>query len=302
MGMVKDRARAWLLGTAKAPTQWFVLRLFDNRLGLRRNLRYMRYLADCRRASSLSHASEDGLSVEARRALTELRRDGLCRMPPELEAKRIQTLASKVDCLLTDVRNHQPLGGELSAFTTHLHDCHRLFPEMVEFLTPNVVSVLKAYYRAHFKLYYAEVYRTHPTDKRPLLSWLWHTDDHPAPILKVMVYLTPTTDGSGAFRAFRRPSSQHLLRQGFQRDRAHLFAAELEDVTNIVVCEGPPGTTVIFDNNLVHKATVPRVGHRDVLVFEVLPGSQPYQEHLARMGNNLSADHRSDYPEDPYLD
>ncbi len=287
-----------LLDLLKAPLNWIVVRLFNNRIGLRRNLRYERYQRHCRRKASIATPP----SLPAQMALADLWSTGLCILPPPISSERVAAIAGKASGLLADPRRRHEVS-EIEDFAVHLKDCYKVLPEMIEFLTPEVVSVVEAYYRTHLKIYSAEVSRSLQTNKAPVLSWLWHTDDHPAPILKIMVYLTEVTESTGAFRAFDRPTSRALLRKGFRRERAESFGRELSGSSHLVVAEGPPGTVVIFDNNLVHRATAPRVDHRDVIVFEVLPSPEPFAEHLARVGTRLSAEYRgSDYPQDPFRD
>jgi hypothetical protein len=285
--------------TLAGPVRWLVLRCFDNRIGLRRNLRYVRYLAHCRRRFG---GSERDLDPKAREALASLRRDGLCVLDRSLPAERVAHIAARASALLADP-THQRDVPEVAGFALHLKDCPRALPELRELLGTDAVAVVEAYYRAHLKVYYAEMYRSLPTTQTAAYSWMWHTDDHPAPVLKIMVYLTEVTESSGAFRAFVRPASRELLRRGFSREKAELFEDALKDVSRLKVCEGPPGTVVIFDNNLVHRATAPRESYRDVVVFEVLPSPEPWPVHLDRLGGMRAAEQRgSDYPEDPSLD
>jgi hypothetical protein len=45
---------------------------------------------------------------------------------------------------------------------------------------------------------------------------------------------------------------------------------------------GPRGTVVIFDDNIIHRATPARAGARDVVVFQVRPSLFRARPHLDR--------------------
>jgi hypothetical protein len=141
------------------------------------------------------------------------------------------------------------------------------------------------------KLY---VYRSPVSRQMPLGSWLWHYDNHPHEILKVMVYLTDVTSQSGPFEYLRSASSLTPLDgspvtplYGSSRIpedviERHLTAGyESHEVT------GPMGTTIVFDNNVVHRANVARMAYRDVIVLQVRPASVKLRPYVtpARTGS-----------------
>ncbi|MSR78237.1 MAG: hypothetical protein EXS63_08465 [Candidatus Omnitrophica bacterium] len=54
----------------------------------------------------------------------------------------------------------------------------------------------------------------------------------------------------------------------------------LQDRSHIHIIEGLRGTTILFSPNILHRAVVPETGHRDVIVFEIMPSAQskmPYR-------------------------
>ena len=136
------------------------------------------------------------IDAEAGRSADSLRKLGFCILPPQLDADRIARVVAKMDTLLADPANHmpQPNPNNFPLFT-HLADTAAIVPEIMDFVTPTVVGIIEHYFRSHMKIYRSEVYRSKPHDDPPVGSWMWHTDDQPRYLTKIMVYLTKTTSG-----------------------------------------------------------------------------------------------------------
>jgi hypothetical protein len=256
--------------------------MYDNTRGLGTNLLFDTYHRWCQLRWAFSrrrrHLPPETPLVQ--RAVSDLREQGFCILEDVLDPELVSTLARKVGELAE--RHYRP--EDTKAGSTGIPDCRRAVPEVLGCLAPPVTETLERFYRSHFKIYFIDVHRLIPMDGPPVSSWLWHSDNNPAPVLKVMVYLTDTTEQTGAFRAVPWPLSRSILRRGF-RDRNHAepFLAELNDRANQVIMEGKPGTVMIFTNNLLHKATPPRERFRDTVVFEVCPSPIPWADHLPRV-------------------
>jgi hypothetical protein len=145
-----------------------------------------------------------------------------------------------------------------------------------EFLSDqNVCGVFHQYFGSHFQIYSCDVYRTfpspHPNAEEIFPSLLWHFDNCPASVIKVMVYLRDTTTETGALTVINKPTSHKLRKQGFwDRNNIEHYSSELED--NTIKLEGPAGTVLIFStHHCIHKATLPTTGLRDVAVFLLQP-------------------------------
>lgn len=117
-------------------------------------------------------------------------------------------------------------------------------------------------------------------------SWLWHYDDNPDEAFKVLVYLTDVAADGGAFEYLRSPATGRVVKVSSSRlapDRrvaqrwpgSRVPADEIERqrlrgfVPHRAV--GPAGTAIVFDNNCVHRATVPAGRHRDAVIFNLRP-------------------------------
>jgi hypothetical protein len=122
------------------------------------------------------------------------------------------------------------------------------------------------------------VYRSPVSRARPRATWLWHYDNYPREILKVMIYLTDVAEDTAPFEYLRhRETGQALpgtpLAPGYGDSRISDAAVTRLGARGYEPCavSGATGTMLIFDNNVVHRATLAQRAHRDVLVLQVRP-------------------------------
>lgn len=146
-------------------------------------------------------------------------------------------------------------------------------------------GAIEAYYRSYFRVNWFEVQRIAPGQQSAGTSFGYHTDDTPNPVIKLFIYLTDTAESNGAFRAFEYPHTDELLKRGMLQSvspgEARLRAQQLvpaEFESKLTVVEGPKGTVFVFDNNLIHKGTLPRQGMRTHVSLELMPAAAPFTE------------------------
>lgn len=132
------------------------------------------------------------------------------------------------------------------------------------------------------------VYRSPVSRQTPRASWLWHYDNHPYEVLKVMIYLTDVTDGTAPFEYLRRAGSLRPLHgspiapgYGHGRIADQELRRRLNDGYESHTVIGPAGTMLIFDDNIIHRGNLAREGHRDVLVLQVRPVTFPAQPYIS---------------------
>ena len=130
-------------------------------------------------------------------------------------------------------------------------------------------------------------YRNKRTDIDLTASWLWHYDDCPREFLKLAIYLNDTTEESGCFQyistadgvplmpSSRNKPGQKAGRQYFPGSRVPKeFIESIGGVATSLV--GPRGTHAIFTPNIIHRATMPKVGNnREALFFFIRPTIGP---------------------------
>lgn len=189
-----------------------------------------------------------------------------------------------------------PTGGTYKLFLADV--CERC-PSVLEMLDGRTASCLRAYYRAKFQYSYVEPYRTFPAVGELPKSWKWHHDAVAPAILKLMVYLNGATAETGALRVLDHIKTSELRGAGFRsRVDSERYADEFERCH--VALEGPPGTAVIIDNRVLHKATAPQRGFRDVVCFQILP-SVVDERDARKRGSRSYAPTTPQYPWLPRL-
>lgn len=135
-------------------------------------------------------------------------------------------------------------------------------------------------------------------------SFGFHTDDNPREIYKIFLYLNDTFESNGAFRTFDYKITKNLIKEGFRsygvserNSSQRLISGALIHELNVI--EGEAGTILMFDNNLIHKATVPKKGYRDIFQIEIYPSTKPLTSRNVK--NSLSKKINKDYPKNPFV-
>lgn len=148
------------------------------------------------------------------------------------------------------------------------------------------------------------IYRSPISQQAPKASWIWHFDNHPREMLKVMVYLTDVREGAAAFEyvydgTSGRPRYGKPLAplHGNSRVPTQEVEALLADGWRHEVVTGPKGTVLVFDDNVVHRGTLAKTAHRDVVVFQIRPAAFKAVPHLDRRWTGSFGD--LDFNRDP---
>ena len=131
------------------------------------------------------------------------------------------------------------------------------------------------------------VYRNPVSHQLPRASWRWHFDNHPREMLKVMVYLTDVTDDTAPFQYLRgrssgapRPGAPLTPMFGTSRVPDEQIERYLAGNWTAHSVTGRRGTIVVFDDNVIHRATLSKAAHRDVVVFQVRPAAFKAAQHI----------------------
>lgn len=261
-----------------------MISMFGNVASMRTNVLSEAYYAVARR--SYRRQGANGVGNEHRARAAEFEREGTLVFPPQLDRATLEHLRDRADALLT-----QPEQVVARKELVRLKGSLELFPELEAFITPDIEKTLEAYFQSHFKIYSTDIYRILPTDAKEDQSFLWHFDNGPTQLIKLMVYLDDVNAETGAFRVKPKPLSLQLKRRGFwDRKTVEPFRHVLEDQSTTKVFEAPLGTAILFHAmNCIHKATYPRTGHRDVATFLLHPSTEPWRSHLDRNRDRLSS-------------
>jgi hypothetical protein len=148
--------------------------------------------------------------------------------------------------------------------------------ELGEAILPEIERKLFASYVIVDKVY---VYRNLVTRQQEQVSWLWHYDNHPTEVMKVMIYLTDVGPLNAPFEYVRRKDSGEPMQfvpkplVGNSRVSAEKVGELLANGHEAFKATGPQGTMLIFDDNVLHRATFAREGRRDALVYQIRPAA-----------------------------
>jgi hypothetical protein len=110
---------------------------------------------------------------------------------------------------------------------------------------------------------------------QPSSSWLWHYDNNPHAVLKMMVYLTDVPDKTYApftyAERIEQPSRLGTEKWGNAPNDSRVPESKI-DKSSVYQVLGKKGTSFCFYPNCVHKATIPKNGkYRDVCVLRIRP-------------------------------
>ncbi len=271
---------------------------FGNIRPLWTNMRYLRYHRFCRRA--YVPAETNGMVSRVQETARHFRENGYVLLHPPYDPHLIPGLAARCQELVN--RGQFTTIAGVEEWFLNISNSLSNVPELTSLIHPEVEAVIEACFGSHFKIYSSELYRTVPTHTPPEASALWHTDNYPPAVYKIMVYLTPCDKETGALRLHPLPSTRRILRQGFfNRYKASPFQRQLDH--DGVTVEGPAGTVLFWNSNMIHRAHAPSKAFRDVAAFKLLPSPEPWQKHLARAREKINYENRTEQvPTDPVQD
>lgn len=149
-------------------------------------------------------------------------------------------------------------------------------------------------------------YRNHHTGTRSS-SWLWHYDNNPDEVVKIIVYLTDVDDKSGPFeyalKANGAPDFRHTTRSGYNHWKKPPNNSRIPEgeIGKTIRVSGEAGTLVVFNNNIVHRANVPSPGKtRDIITLRVRPTIKPVDNYVDSRWTTTS-DVSGAVPKDPSI-
>jgi hypothetical protein len=144
-------------------------------------------------------------------------------------------------------------------------------------------------------------YRNNIT-KEEAASWIWHYDDVAPGIIKILVYLTDTTKDTGAFLVLRNEKGEYINiepskispnkagkpKWAKSRVPGKVIRAYKEEGYKDYYIEGPKGTFILFNNNILHKATIPK---KEPLRHCIIYNFRPYYKELdKKIGKDITWD------------
>jgi hypothetical protein len=261
--------------------------IFGNTLGFSKNKLWHEFHAECKK----NFISAREVTTPSDAAI-ELKRDRLT----VLSRQEVSEIAQGVD---------KYFANSLDVYTEMPTDVAITFAAQIFDLLKNAENDVLKYYGSYFQPYWILIQRTTPGKTTAASSFGWHIDDNPKELIKLFVYLNDVSESNGAFRAFSWKHSRRILLKGFRSngETTRVNAQPLADSyldknpKSLKVLEGPKGTVLAFDNNLVHKGTAPRAGFRHAIQIPIYPSKNPLT--LKMIERALLSPRKRDYPTNP---
>jgi hypothetical protein len=162
------------------------------------------------------------------------------------------------------------------------------FPELNSLADIIVPQLETSLFGCHVHVMGSLIYRNLVVSN-PILktSWLWHYDNHPNEVIKVMIYLNDVDENTAPFEYFTNSTESSFVKIPPSRTGPETWFGNpkwpnsrvpddvlkkyLEDGYKSKMALGKKGTMLIFSQNILHRANVASKTPRDVLVFQLKP-------------------------------
>lgn len=155
-----------------------------------------------------------------------------------------------------------------------------------ELCAPLVTQLERRVYGSYAMVDKVYAYRSPISRQSPQSSWLWHYDNHPHEVLKLMIYLNDVSEQSAPFQYLRSVKSLDPVLgslsplYGESRVSNSFVTGHLMNGFEIHKVIGPAGTLILFDNNIIHKGTIASETYRDVLTLQFRPVPHKHRPHV----------------------
>jgi len=176
-------------------------------------------------------------------------------------------------------------------------------PKLEDICQEILPQIESSIFNSYSYLYGLYVYRNKPCKETPRASWLWHYDNHPKEILKLMIYLTDTHEDTGCFEILTDKSgkaikkeTQRIDHKKWKSNHSRIVGKELEDYiksgSKTKKITGDKGTICLFDNNIIHRASTAKREYRDAIVLMFRPWDQEVRPYISKdyTGSNNHVD------------
>lgn len=277
------------------------LREYRTRLGWRLGPRYAKYLERCRSA----HPNLEPLGPTLAKIAEQYIEHGHVSFHNEKLEKAAETIFARLKLLENKdgqiwINKH---GDHQGAHRPYNGNVWLDFPE-TETIVSALDPVFKGIYGAYYKIFYTTIEKCVGVEQAPTGSQIWHGDGGPGTCINVAVYLHPTDSGSGCLQTLDWNASFQIYAK--ERSEFDSFLAEycvkhdlnVESLDNIarreirasyygqaidamfskrITCTtGPTGSTVLFQNNNLHRGGYPALGQeRYALFMHIYPSETP---------------------------
>lgn len=233
---------------------------------------YEDYVKKCQRIDTGWNASEFTMDVNGEAVGVEL---------PDNYNETIEKIRGELQQRLDDGRFRNDVRGIVSLIDDPLD-----IPEVIELGGHFAKELSEKLYGGPCYVTYVHPYRNNMVNEREGASWIWHYDNVAPGIIKILIYLTPTNKNNGAFLTLRNDKGEYPLIKPSTYSPNRYVRPEYKDsrLTSKQVkefkdkgykefyIEGDAGTFLLFNNNILHKATIPKeLPERMCIIYHFRP-------------------------------
>jgi hypothetical protein len=164
-------------------------------------------------------------------------------------------------------------------------------------------DLLRQSYGCEFRVEWIDCYRTYPGERQA--SWLWHIDNVPPYLAKVLLYLTDSDADTGVTEFIPGGDTRAFMAAGYFGVTRSERAA---DLAQLAARKGMPyrptsfrltaGDAVVFNTNTLHRGGIVTRGYRDVVSMVILPSRVSWRAHFEATGIDRVQSAGS-FPRDP---
>ncbi len=148
--------------------------------------------------------------------------------------------------------------------------------KIANILIPQIEDLL---YHAPVIVEKATVYRHMPSVLEEYASILWHADNHFREVTKIMIYINDVTEKQAPFEYLRHSKTHETIYVSPSMPQKYPSGRIPKEVIDTYMKQGyesykvtgKKGTTMIFDDKIIHKGNYAQEGMRDVLVLQLRP-------------------------------
>tara|TARA_B110000858_G_scaffold103988_1_gene119122 strand:- start:4671 stop:5546 length:876 start_codon:yes stop_codon:yes gene_type:complete len=241
---------------------------------------------------------------------------------------QILSIRNKLDYLYQDKKNYLT-----RRISLNLHDSFHLEKELKIIIEKYLVPHLEKHtFGCYVQCSNVKIYKTKHTTEKEHSSWLWHIDNNPKEQIKVMIYLNDV-DNNGPFKYLSKDNEgiklettkqdvtkwypDNFIRQAaFGKFGKKWFGIEGSRIPRDIIphfieehnckeelVKGPSGTSILFDNNIIHKGTIPIEGFRYAMTLQFQPINRRLNPVFSpkNTGNGWSYNAFDKNPESPII-
>ena len=222
------------------------------------------------------------VDADALVAARRVHRTGYIRAPVHYPPDVVDYLCGGV-ALAEDPSTSVAMGGRIKEAVRYAVDPLSDLPRIRELLTPDLASLVRAWYRTEFRITSVRLWRIAniPPPEQAFHHYgnLWHLDRHPVDVMKVFVQISDCarSDGSEgpALRFISRRRTRVALLRGYVDQDRILPSARRFIEDGAIRFDGPPGSVAFLDvDRCLHRAGNPAPGTtRGMIQFMFLPAA-----------------------------